>query len=185
MSKIVLASKSPRRQELIRNITEDFEVAVSPVEEILPEGTPLEEAPVYLSALKARAVAEERPDSIVIGADTVVILGDTLLGKPKDEKDAFRMLSLLSGKVHTVITGCCIIKNGEEKRFFETTRVEFYPLSDREIEEYIVTGEPMDKAGAYGIQGKGMLLVKGIEGDFFNVMGLPVGRLKRELDSFI
>lgn len=185
MQPIILASKSPRRQELISNITEDFEVIVSPAQEILPEGITPEEAPAYLAALKARAVAAERPDRLVIGADTVVILDGEVLGKPRDAEDAFRMLRLLSGRVHTVITGCCIIRGGRERRFSQSTRVEFYPLTDREIAGYIATGEPFDKAGSYVIQGKGMLLVKGIEGDYFNVMGLPVGELKRELDAFL
>ena len=185
MQSVILASQSPRRQELIRNITDDFEVIVSPVEEILPEGIAPEEAPAYLAALKARAVAAERPDRLVVGADTVVILDGTILGKPRDRDDAARMLHLLSGRNHTVITGCCLILGGREMTFYERTDVEFYPLSDREIEEYIACGEPFDKAGAYGIQGKGMLFVKGIAGDYFNVMGLPVGRLKREIDGFL
>lgn len=184
MQPIILASKSPRRQELIRNITDDFEVVVSPAEEILPDDIAPEDAPVYLSSLKAGAVAEERPGWLVVGADTVVILDGEVLGKPRDAEDAFRMLRLLSGRVHTVITGCCLIKDGRKRAFSQSTRVEFYPLTDREIAEYIATGEPFDKAGSYGIQGKGMLLVKGIEGDYFNVMGLPVGLLKRELDDF-
>ena len=183
MSSIILASKSPRRQELMNHITSDFEVIVSEVEEILPGGILPEEAPVYLSGIKAEAVAADRPDRVVIGADTVVILDGAVLGKPRDEQDAVRMLRALSGKVHTVVTGCCIIKDGKQVAFSEMTRVEFYSLSDREIMEYIATGEPFDKAGAYGIQGKGSVLVKRIEGDFFNVMGLPVGRLKRELEG--
>lgn len=181
---VILASQSPRRQELIRNITDDYEVIVSPVEEILPDGITPEQAPVYLAALKARAVADEHPDRLVIGADTVVILDGKVLGKPHDTADAARMLRLLSGRVHTVVTGCCLIRDKVERSFSQSTRVEFYPISDREIEEYIATGEPLDKAGAYGIQGKGMIYVKGIEGDYFNVMGLPVAMLKRELDAF-
>ena len=181
---LILASKSPRRQELIRFITDDFEVIVSEAEEILPAHIPPEEAPVYLSAVKARAVAAQYPDRTVIGADTVVILDSEVLGKPRDKDDAVDMLHALSGRVHTVVTGCCIIHGGRERSFSETTRVEFYPLSDREIEEYVATGDPFDKAGSYGIQGKGSLLVKGIEGDFFNVMGLPVARLSRELRGF-
>lgn len=183
MSSIILASKSPRRQELMNHITSDFEVIVSEVEEILPAGIAPEEAPVYLSGIKAEAVAADCPDRVVIGADTVVIHDGIVLGKPRDEQDAVQMLRALSGKVHTVVTGCCVLKDGERLAFSERTRVEFYPLSDREIMEYIATGEPFDKAGAYGIQGKGSVLVKRIEGDFFNVMGLPVGRLKRELEE--
>jgi len=181
MDKLILASQSPRRQELIRKITDDFEVIVSKVEESLPEDISCEEAPAYLAALKAAAVSAEYPDRTVVGADTVVILDSQILGKPTDADDARRMLSLLSGRTHTVITGCCIRYGGMERRFCERTEVEFYPLDSREIDEYIATGEPFDKAGSYGIQGKGCLLVKGIRGDYFNVMGLPVGRLNREL----
>lgn len=182
MSRFILASKSPRRQELIGYILSDHEVIVSDVEEILPDGIAPEAVPAYLAGIKAQAVAAEHPDDVVIGADTVVILDGEVLGKPKDRDDAFRMLRALSGKVHTVITGCAIIQNGEMTTFADHTRVEFYPLSDREILDYIATGEPFDKAGAYGIQGKGSVLVKRIEGDFFNVMGLPVARLKREME---
>ncbi len=185
MQSIILASKSPRRQELIRNITDDFEVIVSDVEETLPKGITPEEAPVYLSAIKARAVAADHPDRIVIGADTVVILDGRILGKPHDRDDAFQMLRSLSEKTHTVVTGCTVVLGDRIRSFGESARVTFYPLSDREIEDYLDTGEPFDKAGAYGIQGKGCLFVKGIEGDFFNVMGLPVGRLNRELRAFL
>ncbi len=185
MQSIILASQSPRRQELLHRITDDFEVIVSNADEILPGGISPEEAPVCLSAVKARAVAESHPDKLIIGADTVVILDGRILGKPRDKDDAFAMLRALSGKTHTVVTGCSIIKDGRERSFGESTQVEFYPLSDREIEDYIASGEPFDKAGGYGIQGKGSLFVKGITGDYFNVMGLPVGRLNRELKAFL
>lgn len=183
MNSIILASKSPRRQELIQNITRDFTVVVSDVEERLPKGIAPEEIPAYLAEIKAQAVADSYPDDVVIGADTVVILDGEVLGKPRDEDDAARMLKALSGKAHTVVTGCCIISRQRRISFSELTRVEFYPLSDREIEEYIATGEPFDKAGAYGIQGRGSVLVKRIEGDYFNIVGLPVGRLKREFEK--
>ena len=182
MSRFILASQSPRRQELIGYILSDYDVIVSDVEEILPDGIAPEDVPAYLAGIKARAVAAEHPDDVVIGADTVVILDGRVLGKLKEEDDAFRMLSSLSGRAHTVITGCAIIQNGRMTTFADHTRVEFYPLSDREILDYIATGEPFDKAGAYGIQGRGCVLVKRIEGDFFNVMGLPVARLKREME---
>ncbi len=185
MQSIILASQSPRRQELIHRITDDVEVIVSEAKEILPAGIAPAEAPVYLATLKAGAVAVNHPGRVVVGADTVVILDGKLLGKPKDKDDAVQMLKALSGRVHTVVTGCCIICGGKSRAFGEKTKVEFYPLTDREIEEYIATGDPFDKAGSYGIQGKGSLFVKGIEGDFFNVMGLPVGRLNRELHDFL
>ena len=184
MSRIILASKSPRRQELIGRITDDIQVIVSDETEDVPSDLTAEEIPVYLAAYKAGAVALRCPDDIVIGADTVVILDNEVLGKPRDREDAFRMLRALSGREHTVVTGCCVIGGSRWLSFSETTRVVFYPISDREINEYIATGEPFDKAGAYGIQGKGSLLVRSICGDFFNVMGLPVARLKRELAYF-
>lgn len=182
MSRFILASKSPRRQELIGFILSEFTVIVSDVEEVLPDGIAPENVAAYLAEIKAQAVASQHPDDVVVGADTVVILDGEVLGKPRDKDDAYRMLRALSGKTHTVITGCAIAQNGETTSFSDVTRVEFYPLSDREIWDYIATGEPFDKAGAYGIQGKGSVLVKRIEGDFFNVMGLPVARLKRELE---
>ena len=184
MSNIILASKSPRRQELIKKITDDFEIVTADEPDALPEGVTPEEAPVFLASYKAGAVALSHPDKLVIGADTVVILDGEVMGKPRDERDAYRMLGKLSGRTHTVVTGCCIIRGAEKRTFSQKTHVEFYSLSDREIEEYIATGEPFDKAGAYGIQGQGSLLVKGITGDYFNVMGLPVAQLKRELDRF-
>ena len=185
MQPIILASQSPRRQELIRNITDNFEVIVSPAEEILPDGIAPEEAPVFLAGIKARAVAERYPERIVIGADTVVILDGVILGKPADPADAARMLSALSGKTHTVITGCCIRQGQRERRFSQRTEVVFYPLTDREIAEYVASGDPLDKAGAYGIQGRASLFVRGISGDYFNVMGLPIGLLNRELCAFL
>ena len=185
MSDIILASKSPRRQELIRKITGDFEVMTADEPDMLPVGISPEEAPVYLASCKAGAVAAAHPDKTVIGADTVVILDDVIMGKPADMSDARRMLAALSGRRHKVVTGCCIIRGDRSRAFSGVTEVEFYPLSESEIDDYIATGEPFDKAGAYGIQGQGALLVKGIVGDYFNVMGLPVAQLKRELESFM
>lgn len=120
-------------------------------------------------------------NDIVIGCDTGVFVDGKMLGKPKNREDAENMLKLLSGRQHKVITGCCTVKNGVAKSFSNVTLVEFFELSDSEIEEYIATGEPFDKAGAYGIQGKGSLLVKKIDGDYFNVVGLPVSELNRIL----
>ncbi len=185
MERVILASRSPRRQELIRHITEEFEVMVSCVDEVLPEGISPEDAPVYLARLKADTVASSHPGRVVIGADTVVILDDEILSKPTDSSDAFAMLSRLSGRTHTVVTGCCITDGVRTVCFSEKTRVTFYRLTDREIAEYIATGDPFDKAGAYGIQGGAMLFVRGIEGDYFNVMGLPVGLLYRKLHDFL
>ncbi len=183
MSRIVLASASPRRRELIRFIEEDVLCVPSGEEETLPDGIGAFEIPEHLARIKAKSVSEQYPDSIVIGSDTVVILEGEILSKPEDKADAYRKLRALSGKVHTVVTGCAIIRKGSIKTFREETEVEFYSLSDEEIHAYIDTGECMDKAGAYGIQGKGSMFVKGIKGDYFNVVGLPVARLSRELKA--
>lgn len=182
MSELILASGSPRRRELLKLITEDFTVVPAGCEERLDGTLPPAEAVKALAKQKAEYVSVKYPDKTVIGADTTVFCGNDPLGKPKDDKDAKRMLKTLSGRTHSVITAVAIAKGGKvQKLFAEETRVEFYPVSENEIEEYISTGEPMDKAGAYGIQGKGALLIKGITGDYYNVMGLPVARLLREM----
>ena len=181
---LILASKSPRRKELLSIITPDFEVVPAVGEEradrsLLPE--------MYVSELarhKAEEVAAQHPDDIVIGADTVVAAGGEILGKPKDAEDAERMLKLLSGTCHSVFTGVCVISKDRRSEFAEETKVRFFDLSEQEISDYVATGEPFDKAGAYGIQDIGALLVSGITGDYYNVMGLPVGRLARELRMF-
>lgn len=185
MDTIILASKSPRRQELIRLITEDVRCVVSGEEEILPEGIRCEDVAELLSDLKASSVAREYPDSVVIGSDTVVILGEEILTKPRDFDDAVRTLTLLSGKTHKVITACTLIKGERKRSFYSVTEVEFYPLSEEEIEAYVNSGDCYDKAGAYGIQSGGALFVKEIRGDYLTVVGLPVARLKRELDAFM
>lgn len=183
--KIILASASPRRQELLKYIVPEFEVKPADIDETLPEDVPAEMAAEYLAVQKARHTAEQYPECVVIGSDTVVIVDGVILGKPQDEADAERMLKMLSGKTHKVVTGVCIAHGERTDSFSCETRVTFYPLTDEEIRDYTATGEPMDKAGAYGIQGYGSVLVRGIEGDFFNVMGLPVAALKRRLDGFI
>ena len=182
--KTILASASPRRQELLRYITADFEVIPADVDETLPVGVPAEESAEFLAVRKAVHVAQQNINSVVIGSDTVVIIDDEILGKPVDEDDAERMLKKLSGRVHKVITGVCIACGNRTFSFSEATDVKFYKLSDEEIREYIKTGDPMDKAGAYGIQSAGCVLVEKIDGDFFAVMGLPVARLKRVLGNF-
>lgn len=177
----VLASQSPRRRELLSLILPKYECTVSGVVETVPFGTPWGEIPVELAKQKASAVSALRPGDTVIGADTVVVSNGDVLGKPKNDADAAAMLKKLSGAKHLVLTGVTIAQNGMLKTFCESTEVEFYPLSDELIAWYVATGEPRDKAGAYGIQGFGCVLVKGITGDYFNVMGLPVSRLAREL----
>ncbi len=175
---IVLASASPRRRELLSRICE-FEVRPSRCDENCGERDP--DALVReLSLRKARA-AKAGPSDVVIAADTVVFLDGDILGKPRDKAEAREMLGRLSGRTHTVFTGVTVIKDGKEHTFCDRTRVTFYRLSKELADEYVESGEPLDKAGAYGIQGKGCLLVKRIEGDFFNVMGLPIARLYRLL----
>ncbi len=182
--KLILASGSPRRKELLGKLDIPFEVIVSECDETLPEGVPANAAAELLAVRKAAAVAKDHPDAVVIGADTTVLLDDEILGKPLDEADCKRMLSALSGKIHQVITGVAIFWDGHSASFSDETGVQFYPLSDAEINAYAASDEPYDKAGAYGIQGKGALLVAGITGDYYNVMGLPIARLARQLRDF-
>ncbi len=181
--KIILASASPRRKELLTLAGFEYEVIVSQCEEILPEGITPDKAVEELARQKAEDVFSRNADSMIIAADTVVALGNTILGKPKDEDDAFTMLSSLSGRRHTVYTGVCIKTKDKTDIFHVATDVEFYPLSEKEIKDYIATKEPMDKAGAYGIQGKGFVLVKGIHGDYFNVVGLPLAETVRHINN--
>ncbi len=178
---IILASSSPRRRELLTTAGIEFEIAVSDVEEVLNPALPPAQAAIDVACQKAREVAKQYPRDCVVGADTIVLLDGAILGKPKDKAQAAEMLGQLSGKTHTVYTGVCVIKDGKENCFAEATQVEFYELTADEIDAYVTSGEPMDKAGAYGIQGLGCLLVKRIEGDFFNVMGFPVARVVRAI----
>ena len=184
--KIILASQSPRRKELLERMgIQDFETISPNVDESVFHGLPPEELVRRLSAEKAAAVAGRAgEDAIVIAADTVVALEGAVLGKPADELDAFKMLSALSGVRHQVYTGVTVCRGGEKQTAHEVTDVTFRELSEEEIEHYIATGEPMDKAGAYGIQGYGALLIQGISGDYYNVMGLPVCRLSGMLARF-
>lgn len=180
---LILASQSPRRRELMKYITEDFKAVSSDVDETLPQGISPGDAVLYLSKIKAAPFRNS--GDVVIGADTVVALDDTILGKPCDTEDAKRMLRLLSGREHSVFTGVSILTENQTHSFYVQTKVKFFALSDREIEKYVATGEPMDKAGAYGIQGCGSLLVQKIDGDYFNVVGLPISKLNREMRSIM
>ncbi len=185
MKKIVLASASPRRKELIAWLFDNVDIRPAECDETLPENIGAREAVEYLSKIKNHAVAESCScDELVISADTVVAVDDKILGKPVDKEDARRMLRLLSGKAHQVYTGVTISLNGKAKTFSEKTDVVFYDLTEEEIEEYISSPEPYDKAGSYAIQGKAGLLVKSINGDYYNVVGLPVARLRREILQF-
>ncbi len=186
MAHIVLASGSPRRQELLRRIgIEQFDIRVPQVEETYPAGLNPRETVEYISREKAEAARRLcAEDEIFITADTMVFLDDARLGKPHDEADALRMLTALQGRRHTVCTGVSVGLGNHLETESEATEVVFRPATEAELRGYIRTGEPMDKAGAYGVQGKGALLVEGLHGDFFNVMGLPVLRLSRMLERF-
>lgn len=174
---IILASQSPRRRELLALMGLDFTVITSDVEEKPPHGA----APdAYVSALavqKAEAVAKDHPDACVIGADTVVYLDGDILGKPHTPENAKRFLSRMQGRQHTVYTGVAVIANGKTDVRVDTTKVTFTPISEAEIDWYISTGEPLDKAGAYGVQGPGGIFVRQIEGNYFNVIGMPLPML--------
>lgn len=178
---IILASASPRRRELLTLADIDYTVIPSECEEILPDNITPPQAVEELARQKAADVFKRHTNSMIIAADTVVALGNTILGKPKDDEDAFNMLTSLSGKIHTVYTGVCIKTANREEIFHVATDVEFYNLTEKEIRDYIATKEPCDKAGAYGIQGKGSLLVKGICGDYFNVVGLPLAETVKRI----
>lgn len=182
---IILASASPRRRELLKMITDDFVAVSSDADETLPENINPKEAAVYLSKIKAQSASEFYPESIVIGCDTTVILDDGILGKPASKSQCKAFIKMLSGRSHSVITGCTLICGEISKSFSVETEVFFRELSDDEIEQYISTEEPYDKAGGYAVQGKGALLIDKINGDYFNVVGLPVSRLNRELIKFI
>lgn len=186
MGKILLASASPRRKEILQKAGVRFSVSVSQEEERITKSAP-DEVVEELAGKKAYAVLKQNQEEgiLVIGADTVVSLDGEILGKPKDEDEAVSVLMRLQGRTHEVYTGVAVLRmeNGEIKEhvFSECTKVEFYPVSRKEIEDYVATREPMDKAGSYGIQGAFSAYVKGIRGDYYNVVGLPVGRLFWEM----
>ena len=176
---IILASKSPRRRALLEQMgVKDFRILTPDIDEHMDRELPPAELVRQISLEKAQAVAAQAdPNAVIIAADTVVALDGVVLGKPADEEEAFRMLSLLSGNRHQVYTGLTVLRGEQVFSQWEETAVTFRSLTAEEIEAYIATGEPMDKAGAYGIQGYGALFIEGIIGDYYNVMGLPVCRL--------
>ena len=184
MKKIILASASPRRKELLTLAGVNFTVEVADADETLEDGVTPDEAVKQLAEIKARAVFEQHADCIVIGADTVVAVDGKILGKPKNYEEASEMLNILSGRKHFVFTGACLMSQEKTTVFCQKTAVEFYPLSQNEIDEYIASNDCYDKAGGYGIQTTGCVLVKGIEGDYFNVVGLPVAETVRALKEF-
>lgn len=180
---LILASASPRRRELLEHLGVPFAVDPASGPENPPAGAAAEDTVKALSAAKAAEVAARHPGCVVVGADTVVELDGVILGKPHSEDDAFRMLKSLSGREHRVYTGLTVAKDGALTTQAEKTRVFFRPMTDREIRAYIATGEPMDKAGAYGYQGFAGLFIHRIDGDYFNVVGLPLCRLNHMLSA--
>lgn len=177
---LILASASPRRQELLRIFGCPFTVRAADIDETMdPDKAPFDEV-ARVSRQKAQAIAAGQ-DDVVIAADTIVVCCGKVLGKPRDAEDARRMLSLLSGRDHQVMTGCTVMRGSRAVTFTEVTDLHFRPLLPQEIRRYILTGEPMDKAGAYGIQGGAALFCQRMEGDYYNVMGLPLCRLGQVL----
>ena len=174
--KLILASQSPRRRELLGLFHIPFEIQVADIDESMDPAKPACDEVARVSRAKAEAIVCDEGD-IVIAADTIVVCNGQVLGKPTDENDAYRMLRLLSGRDHQVMTGMCILRGGNATTCTEITDIHFRELSDREIWNYIRTGEPMDKAGSYGIQGGAALFAEKMAGDYYNVMGLPVCRL--------
>jgi septum formation protein len=186
MDRIILASSSPRRRQLLEWAEIPFDILPSDSDEMVPDRLPVSEIPVFLASQKAAIVRKKITlERIILAADTIVVLDQQMLGKPMDRSDAIRMLSLLSGKVHEVITGVALTSTKKEILFAETTRVRFHSLSRPEIEHYVDRYEPYDKAGAYAIQEWiGVTGIHSINGDFYNVMGLPVSRVLHELKHF-
>lgn len=180
---VILASQSPRRQQLLGQIGLQFTVSVADIDETMDPSLPVESAVAVTSAKKALAVMAGK-DDVVVAADTIVVVDGEVLGKPHTKEEAHAMLRQLSGREHIVMTGVTVKKGGRLESFTEKTTVSFRSLSEREIEAYIETGEPMDKAGSYGIQGFGSVFVSKLDGDYFNVMGLPLCSLCPLLRSF-
>ena len=174
---VILASRSPRRQELLRYLVPEFQVIPSGFDESTIQESIPPRLVRRLAQEKAAFVAKDHPDDVVIGCDTIV-------GIPKDEADARRMLRELSGKTHRVISGCCVMQRRKKSVFHQTTKVTFSPLTDQDIDWYIATGEPFDKAGGYGIQGLGGLLIERINGSWHNVVGFPIQILKKILPNY-
>ncbi len=179
--KYILASKSPRRIELLQRLIPEFEIVPSTVEEIIPKNKSFSEIACDIAEQKVKNVGKNYLNEVILGFDTIVVVDDKIFGKPKSRNDAIEMLKALSGKKHLVITGCAVKYKDQIDKFYQQATVNFANLSIEEIETYIETGEPFDKAGAYGIQGFGARYIKSIEGDFYAVMGLPISKLYQYL----
>lgn len=183
---LILASNSPRRKEIMSNAGYDFSVKVIPTDEAFPEDMPAERVPVFLAENKAKCFENELHDEIILCADTVVVVDNQIINKPENKADAQRMLKLLSGKTHRVITGVCVLTKEEMNSFADTTFVQFKELSDWEIDNYIEKCMPFDKAGAYGVQDFiGMIGIPRIEGSFYTVMGLPIHKVYEALEKYV
>ncbi|MDA3931840.1 MAG: Maf family protein [Tenericutes bacterium] len=183
--KVILASQSPRRKELIKMLNIEAITIPSKVEEIIDERLSHEEMVMDLAFQKATDVFRNHKEDLVLGFDTLVILGDKIMGKPKNKEEAKGYLKELSGNTHRVITGCAFIKKGHSSSFYSSADVTFYPMTDQEIDEYIETNEPFDKAGAYAIQGYGSKYIQSIYGDYYAIVGFPVSKIYRELKNII
>lgn len=175
--KLILASNSPRRKELLQEHNIEFEVIPSQVDEVVDMAMDVYQNVMHLATIKCEDVYSKNPNRIVLAADTIVVYNDEILGKPKDEEDAYRMLKLLSGNTHEVITGVCVIDNGIKKVDHVVSKVVFKEITDEDIYEYIKTKEPMDKAGSYAIQGIGSKFIEKYEGEYDNIVGLPMKKV--------
>lgn len=180
--KYILASKSPRRKQLLHRLLKKFIVESADIDESYPSNIKFSQIPISIAQKKAITIQKRHEqDCCIISADTIVVLNNQVLGKPQSHNEAVQMLKMLSNQTHRVITGVCILKGKTKKTFYSTTSVTFYDLSEEEIKNYVATNSPFDKAGGYGIQDEGALFVKKINGDFYNVMGLPIAKLSRIL----
>ena len=186
MHKIILASGSPRRRQLLEQAGYSFEIMAADVDETNPPGMPCVHVPAFLAQKKAAVIAAKFPDAIVIAADTIVILEDEILGKPTDLEDAIKMLHRIAGKKHDVVSGVCIQRGDQVEVFSSLTEVYFRPLTDEQIQHYIHTYKPLDKAGSYAIQEWiGLIGIEQIKGDYYNVMGLPMSELHGRLQQYL
>ncbi len=185
MTRVILASKSPRRKELMELLHIPFDIIVSDIEEQINEDNDLVKEIEKLSFQKASAVFKDHQDALVIGSDTIVKIGNDILGKPKSHEEARKMLKELSGNTHEVVTAVTILYKDQTETFSSIAKVNFYPLSEEEIETYIASNEPMDKAGAYAIQGDAAKFISSIEGDYYTIVGLPIGELYHRLKKYL
>lgn len=185
MKRIILASESPRRREILANTNINFTTKSIPTEEVIDPKLPLPQAIEQVAQQKAKAVQPLLPKEVILGADTIVSIDGEILGKPHTKEKAIKMLETLSGRTHQVITGVAILYEDTCELFHEISEVTFYPLTQQEIFDYVDTKEPLDKAGAYAIQGKGAILVAKISGDYYNIVGLPIAKVYRRLAKYI